>query len=150
MKTVYYSTLIKASPQKVYEFMLDLDSYREWTKPFSPTSNIKGNWKEGTRMLFSSTDQDGHEAGMISMLDKNIPAEIVIIRHIGMFNHLGEIYEGNVVDNWKNSLEVYRFKHKDGYTDLVCSVELSDEDDPKMFDLTWPESLSILKEICEK
>lgn len=150
MKTIYFTTTIDADPQKVYDLMLGHDTYREWTKPFSPTSGIKGNWEEDSKMFFTSTDQDGLEAGMISMVDKNIPAEIVIIRHIGMFNHIGELYEGEMIDNWKNALEVYRFKKIDGKTELICSVEVSADEDANMFDESWPEALRLLKEICEK
>lgn len=150
MQTAYYSIIIENSPTKVYELMLDHDSYRKWTKPFSPTSDLRGDWTEKSKMLFTSKDKDGFEAGMIAVVDANIPGEIVVIRHVGMFDQNGEYNEGKMVDEWKNSLEVYRFKNLNGKTNLICSVELSDQTDPHMFDQTWPEALNLLKEICEK
>ena len=150
MKTIYYSATINANPQKVYESMLNHESYIEWTKPFSPTSDLNGDWREGTKMQFTSKDEDGFESGMIAMVDKNIPGEIVIIRHIGMFNQDGEQYEGEMIDLWKNSLEVYRFKNSDGQTNLICSVEIASDEDANMFDESWPEALALLKEICER
>lgn len=150
MKTVYYSEKIQASPKDVHEIMIDKDHYKEWTKPFSPTSDFRGYWDEDSKIFFTSTDENGNVMGMISMVDKNIPGEIVIIRHIGMFNDEGEQYAGKDIDNWKNVLEVYRFKDENGYTNLVCSVEISDEEDFHMFDETWPQALKNLKEICER
>ncbi|OYD41031.1 hypothetical protein [Sphingobacterium cellulitidis] len=150
MKTVYFSQQINADPQKIHSIMLDEATYREWTKPFSPTSNIKGNWTENSTIKFTSLDNNGDEAGMISRVEKNIPGELVIIRHLGMFDKNGEYYEGEMIDNWKNALEIYRFNKTDDGTNVLCSVEISDEDDLHMFDQSWPEALNIVKQLSEK
>jgi hypothetical protein len=83
-------------------------------------------------------------------VDKNIPGEIVIVRHIGVFADNKEIFEGEQVDRWKNSLEVYRFKGDANHTDLLCSMEVDSEEDGKMFEKMWSEALTKLKEICER
>lgn len=150
MNTIYFSEQINADARTVHSKMLERDSYREWTKPFSPTSDVKGNWEENSKIRFLSLDQNGNEAGMVSVIDKNIPGEIVIIRHLGMFDQSGEKYEGPGIDNWKNALEIYRFKEENGKTNVLCSLEISDEDDLHMFDETWLEALKKLKEICER
>lgn len=149
MKTLYYTTTIEASPIKVHEAMLDKTIYQEWTKAFSPTSNYRGTWEEGTKVHFLSTDDNGDEMGLISRIDKNIPGEIVIVRHIGILSKDGEQYEGEEVEPWKNFLEVYRFKSIDGLTQLVCSLEVNTEEDELMFDKIWAKALEDLKRICE-
>ncbi len=150
MKTLYYTAFIQASPEKVYGIMLARDTYREWTKPFSTTSDIDGDWSEDSKMYFISTDEKGDKMGMISTIDKNIPAEVVTIRHIGIFNQEGEAYSGEAVDSWKNAYEIYRFQPFDDGTKLTCSVEIEGYDYEKSFDVQWPEALQILKELCEK
>lgn len=150
MKTLYYTELIKASPQKVHEVMLARETYREWTKPFSPTSDIEGDWSENSKIYFTSTDEKGDKMGMISTIDKNIPGEVVAIRHIGVFNNDGEAYSGEAVDSWKNAYEIYRFYPLNEGTKIVCTVEIEGNDYEKYFDTQWPQSLQILKELCEK
>lgn len=149
MKTVFYSTEINAPAMEVYNTMLDRSGYQQWTKPFSPTSDFKGSWNEGKKIYFSSLDENGKEAGMISEVIKNIPADLVIVRHLGMWNEDGEIFEGPFVDDWRNILEIYRFNESDGKTTVNCSVELSDKEDSHSFDKMWTEALVILKKLCE-
>lgn len=150
MKTLYFNERIEASPNKVHNVMLSLKTYEEWTKPFSPTSSFNGNWSEGSNVLFTSTDENNVVMGMIATVDKNIPGEIVIVRHIGIFADNKEIFEGEQVDRWKNSLEVYRFKGGANHTDLLCSMEVDSKENEEMFEKMWPEALTILKEICER
>lgn len=150
MKTLYFTTTIDAAPEKVHRIMLNRDTYKKWTIPFSPTSDIEGDWTEDTEMRFVSTDEQGNKMGIISTIDKNIPGEVVAIRHIGVYNHEGDAYSGEAVDSWKNAYEIYRFYSLNGGTKVICTVEIEGNDFEKYFEVQWPEALKILKEICEK
>ncbi|SEF75446.1 SRPBCC family protein [Sphingobacterium lactis] len=149
MKTIYFTENIQASPAKVHEVMLDQEHYQEWTKPFSPTSNFSGSWEEGSKIFFTSQYEDGALGGLVSRIETNIPGDIVIIRHMGIVSKEGELYDGPMVDAWRNALEVYRFKAVDDGTQITCSVEIGDEEEAGMFDESWPAALRKLKEICE-
>lgn len=151
LKTLYYKSNIEASPLHVHEVMLAKESYKDWTSFFSPGSDFRGDWTEGSKIYFLSKDANGDEMGMISIIDKNIPAELLTIRSIGIFSKDGELYEGEHVDGWKNSFEIYRYKAaENGSTDLLCSVEVDNEEYEKMFNEIWPKALKRLKELCEK
>lgn len=150
MKSLYYTASISATPEKVHQIMLNRDTYRQWTLPFSPTSDIEGNWSEDSKMYFISTDDKGNKMGIISTIDKNIPGEVVAIRHIGVFSNERESYSGTAVVPWKNAYEIYRFKVQDGGTQITCTVEIDSDDYEKHFDTQWPQALQILKELCEK
>lgn len=150
MKTLYYTKHIEAAPEKVHQIMLNRDTYKKWTLPFSPTSDIEGDWTEDTEIRFVSTDEKGNKMGIISTIDKNIPGEVVAIRHIGVFNNDGDVYSGETVDSWKNAYEIYRFQPLNGGTKVICTVEIEGDDYEKYFDAQWPQALEILKELCKK
>ncbi len=150
MKTLYFKEVIDASPSKVHNLMLSKKSYEEWTKPFSPTSTFQGDWSSGSKIFFVSTEEDQKDMGMIARVETNIPGEIVIIRHVGILSDKGELYEGEHVEPWKNSLEIYRFKAVGEQTALVCSLEVDSDEHEEMFAAMWPKALKILKDICER
>lgn len=151
LKTLYYTSTIQAPPQKVHQIMLAPESYRDWTSFFSLDSDFRGDWSEGSKGYFTAKDETGHEVGLIASIDKNIPGELVTIRHIGILGKDGELYEGEQVDGWKNAYEIYRFREiEGGNTYLLCSVEVDSEEHEKMFEDIWPKSLARLKELCEK
>lgn len=151
LKTLYYQANIEASPLHVHKIMLAKESYKDWTSFFGQDSDYRGDWSEGSKIYFLSKDTNGDEMGMISLIDKNIPGELLTIRSIGLFSKDGELYEGEQVDEWKNSFEIYRYKiAENGSTDLICSVEVDNEEYEKMFNEIWPKALVRLKELCEK
>ncbi len=150
MKTLYFIEKINASPTKVHNLMLQKKSYEEWTKAFSPSSSYRGDWSEGSKIFFVSNEHGMENSGMIASVDKNIPGDIVIIRHLGILSDQVELYDGEHVDPWRNSLEVYRFKNENGQTLLTCSLELNSDEHEHMFAEMWPKALKALKEICER
>ncbi|MVZ62068.1 SRPBCC domain-containing protein [Sphingobacterium humi] len=150
MKTLYFNISINASPEKVHELMLAKPSYQQWTKAFSPSSSYQGDWSEGFKIFFVSTEDEQVDSGMIARVEKNTAGDIVIIRHMGVLSKEGELYEGPGIDDWKNALEIYRFKAENGGTNLLCSLELNSTEHEAMFAEMWPKALIALKEICEK
>lgn len=149
MKTIYFSTTIAAPAATVQQKMLDRENYRKWTTPFSPSSDYKGTWAEGNKLYFTSLDESGNEMGLISQVERIIPGELVIFRHLGIWDGKQEEYDAEKVGSWKNSLEIYRFQESNGSTQVTCSVELGDEEPTDGFDKIWAEALAILKQICE-
>jgi len=150
LQALYYSIHIQAAPEEVHRIMLDREHYRDWTQPFSPTSDVRGDWSEGAEIYFISRDKEGKERGMIAVIDKNIPGELTAIRHISIFGDGTEQYSGEQVDGWKHAYEIYRFKPADGGTLLTCSMEISEPEHGQMFYSLWPQALNRLKNICEQ
>jgi len=147
MKTLHYSIHIHAPKEKVWSTMLEDATYREWTKSFCEGSYYKGDWSQGSKILFLGPDpKTGVEGGMLSRIKENRLYEYVSIEHYG------EIHDGaeKPYDEGKVSYENYTFIDKDGGTELL--IEMTDVPDEysAMFDDSWPKSLEVLKGLAER
>ena len=149
LKEISFEKIIDAPTREVYDKMLNLESYREWTSVFNGDSTYKGSWDKGSKILFVGVDKDGKEGGMVSRIDENIPGEFVSIEHLGIVEDGREITDGPKVEGWAGIKEEYFFKDENGKTKLVASMGCTDEF-KEYFENTWPKALDKLKEICER
>ena len=150
MKTekIQFSTLVNATPEKVYRTMLDEKTYRDWTAVFNPTSHYKGSWEKGTKILFLGTDKDGNQGGMVSRIAENVPNTFVSIEHYGVLKGNEEVTSGPEVDSWAGAHENYSFKDVGGKTELLVEMD-SAEEWKSYFEEIWPKALEKLKAMCE-
>ncbi|TJZ51787.1 SRPBCC domain-containing protein [Sphingobacterium olei] len=148
MKTLLYNIDIQAPVSKVFDTMLNRDTYKQWTSEFNPTSDFKGGWNKGDKIYFTSTNETGKCEGMIAQIAEHIPNEYISIRHYGILDNDIEITEGPAVAGWAGALENYTFKENGGITTVDIAVDTNDEY-VAYFDKTWPKALKRLKEICE-
>ena len=143
MEKLYFSIVINAPKEKVWEVMLGKDTYSDWTEIFSPGSYYVGDWIEGSKMLFLGPDETGQMSGMVSKIKENRPYEYVSIEHNG------EVKNGKEeVTEWSGALENYTFKEIDGKTELLVEMDTI-EDYKELFQDIWPKALQRLKEIAE-
>lgn len=151
MEKLHQEIFINAPREKVWETMLSRESYREWTKPFSPNSDYQGEWVQGAKMLFVGTDEQGKNlGGMVSRIAEARTPEFVSIEHLGMVDSDGtEDTTSEEVMKWKPSFENYTFVEQDGGTLLVIDIDIPSEY-KAMFEDMWPKALAILKDLAEK
>ncbi|MFA7245209.1 MAG: SRPBCC domain-containing protein [Candidatus Magasanikbacteria bacterium] len=151
MKKLYFSIFISASREKVWETMLSDSSYREWTKSFNPGgSYYKGDWSQGSKILFLGPNPDGSgEGGMVSRIKENRLYEYISIEHLGIIKNGVEDTTSEEVKKWTPAFENYIFREKDGGTEIVVDID-SNEEYAKMFSEMWTKALQSLKELCEK
>lgn len=148
MVKLNYSIVIDADKEKVWNTMLDDETYRIWTEVFSVGSHYAGDWKEGSNILFLAPDKNGSISGMVSRIRRNIPYEFVSIEHLGMVNS-GQIdTTSDEVKGWAGAFENYTFNSISGKTELLIELD-SNEDYKDMFDEMWPKALLKLKELAE-
>lgn len=149
MKTFHTSVFINAPKNRVWEIMFADKTYRQWTKPFNPTSYAKGDWSEGSEIWFLGTGDNGEVGGMYSRIKANSPNEFMSIQHLGIVMPDGSIdTTSDEVKKWTPAFENYTLVEKDGGTDLQIDVDLNEEHQ-EMFAGMWPKALNILKELCE-
>lgn len=150
METLRFTVTINAGKEKVWHAMLDDATYRQWTKPFNEGSRYVGEWKEGSEMRFIGVDESGKEVGgMYSMIRESRPFEFVSIEHLGMISETGEIdTTSEMVKKWTPAFENYTLRDKDGGTEVLVEIDISDEW-KDMFNEMWPKALIRLKEIAE-
>ncbi|HMI09606.1 MAG TPA: SRPBCC domain-containing protein [Candidatus Saccharimonadales bacterium] len=151
MANLNYTIDIEAPKQKVWQVMLELDTYKEWTGAFHPGSTYEGSWDKGSKIKFVSED-DRKLSGIFSQIAENIPYEYVSIEHLGEIVDGKEDMTSESAKQWSGSHENYRFTEKDGITtvDVELTGDNIGDEIRKMFDGMWLRSLQKLKEICER
>ncbi len=132
---------IDAPKEKVWEVLLQDDTYRQWTAVFHPGSYAESDWTEGSEALFKTPE--GH--GMISKIVLHRPAEVI------SFEHLGTLKDGerNTEDfEWQGFRETYRVTAKGGGTELQVEQDIT-PDHEEWFASTWGKALAKVKELAE-
>ena len=152
MKKLQFKVSINAPVNKVYDFMLGINSkstYEQWTSLFNPTSTFEGSWEKGSKILFLGVDEKGEKGGMVSKIAVNIPNQFVSIKHYGLLKGDKEITEGPEVEKWANGFENYTYEENNGTTTVTVDLDTT-EDFLDYFNQTYPKALDKLKELCEK
>ena len=90
----------RATPEKLWELIVDPDYYRFWTKGFHEGSDFVGDWTKGSKMRFISLDDNYLESGMLSEVAESIYPEFISIRHIGLVMAGIEDYDSFMVKKW--------------------------------------------------
>jgi uncharacterized protein YndB with AHSA1/START domain len=149
MNRLYFSIVINAPKEKVWDTMLNQDSYRVWTEVFSPGSHYVGDWNQGSKILFLGPGESGKMGGMVSRIKENRPYEYISIEHRGVVGEGKEDTSSEAAKAWAGALENYTFKEKNGSTEVLVDMD-TEEDHKQMFQDTWPKALQKLKELAEK
>lgn len=153
MEDIHYSIVIDAPKERVWDAMLGKDTYPLWTDVFMPGSYFKGDWSEGSKIIFLAPDEAGGELGMISRVKENREYEFISLESVGVVHNDKEDTTSPEAKMWAGSFENYTFKEVDGKTevqvDLTSDEGISDED-LEMFDEMWRQALDKLKKLAEK
>ncbi len=148
MKTLHFETSINAPAKKVYDIMLNEETFKQWTAEFSPTSRYKGSWDKGSKIIFLSDDEKGNVCGMVSRIKENLPNEFVSIEHYGSLEDGKEITEGEKIEAFAGMLEEYTYLPTENGTLLKVAMDTTTEWEA-YFNQTWPKALNKIKTICE-
>lgn len=150
MQKLHFSIFINTSVEKVWNTMLDQDTYQMWTREFNPGSYYVGDWSEGSKILFLGPDPEtGIEGGMVSCIKEKRKYEYVSIEHLGIIKDGVEDTTSEEAKKWTPAFENYTFAEKDGGTELSVDIDIVDEY-KEMFEGMWPKALQVLKELAEK
>lgn len=147
MHKLHFSIVINAPKEKVWNTMLDDDTYRIWTEAFAPGCYYKGNWDKGSKMLFLAPSKNG-EMGVVSRIKENQKNKYISIEHIGIVQDGNEDTQSDEVKKWAGALENYTFNEVNGKTEVLVDMDSADEY-KEMFQNMWPNALQKLKELAE-
>jgi uncharacterized protein YndB with AHSA1/START domain len=149
MEKLRQSIFINAPRKRVWEVMLADETYRQWTSAFGPGGSFRGDWSEGSKILFVGPNPDGSgEAGMVSRIARNTPHEYLSIEHLGILKNGVEDTESAEAKAWAPAFEYYTFAEKDGGTELSIEMDI-DEKEKANFERMWSAALVRLKELAE-
>ncbi|MGG5207989.1 SRPBCC family protein [Chryseobacterium sp. MIQD13] len=145
METLSYEIEINASQQKIWDILWNSDTYSEWTKFFSPGSEMRSDWKVGGKTYFVNAEG----AGMVSTIDSIDEPNQIIFKHLGMVDKEGnEDTQSKEVMEWSGSFEKYILIDLDGKTKLHAEVQVDKEwkDD---IDKGFTQGLEVVKNLAE-
>jgi hypothetical protein len=150
MEKLRQTIFINAPRAHVWEVMLADGTYRDWTSAFTPGSYYKGDWSEGSKILFLGPGHDGGgEGGMVSRIRENRPHEFISIEHLGVVRDGIEDTESDAAKAWAPAHEDYTFADRDGGTELTIEMDIQAEE-KQNFEKLWTAALSRLKAIAEE
>lgn len=140
--------IINASKEKVWDTMLNKETYTEWTSAFHPGSYYKGTLAQGEKILFLGPNEGG-EMGMVSRVAEIRPYEFISFEHLGIVRDGVEDTESEDAKKWSPAFENYTFNEVEGGTELVIDQDM-DPDYQSEFTEMWKNALTLLKNLCEK
>ena len=148
MATVVQTTTIKATPEKVWHVLFTLETYQQWTAPFSPASTFEGEWKEGNFVHFLG----GEGMAMVAKVAEMQEHKLMVMQHwyaLDPEQPIAVMIEKAKEKGWHGAEERYELQAQaDDTTILTTSTSISEEWVEKMSEM-WRESLTILVSLCE-
>ncbi|MEX0616262.1 MAG: SRPBCC domain-containing protein [Candidatus Woykebacteria bacterium] len=130
--------------------MLSDQTFREWTKTFSPDPHFVGSWEEDSEIRFLGSDpKTGEQGGMFSRIRENKKYEYLSIEHQVIIENGQVDTTSEKAKKWAPSYENYTFKEENGSIEVTVDVDV-DEEIISDFEKMWPAALAKLKEISEK
>jgi len=145
MERHQFKTTIDAPRERVWEILWGEQTYPQWTSPFSEGSQVKTDWKKGSRVLFL----DGNGEGMVSRIVDNVPNEFMAFEHLGFVKDGKEDIQAAKEKGWSGSIENYTLKTVNGKTEVTVDQDIEREH-KDMFLEIWPKALEKLKNIAEE
>jgi uncharacterized protein YndB with AHSA1/START domain len=140
-----FSIEIDAPIKKVWDNLLNDQTYRLWTTPFCEGSYYTGELKQGGKIHFLSPDG----GGMYSTVIFYNPPKNVLFQHIGELKNFEEQPLDEKTEKWTGAFENYKMKEDAGKTIVEAEVDLAPEY-LDYFEEAFPKALGILKKISEK
>ena len=145
MKKLEFKIDIAASRKKVWDTMLNPETYKEWVNISWPGSYYAGSWEQGEKLRLISPGGGGTLTTIVELR----PSEFILANHIAVINPDGtEDRNSEFAKSWIDTIESYTFTENNGETMLNVGIDTTPEW-RKMFTDGWPNALLKLKEICE-
>ena len=145
MKRLEFKTEIAADKKKVWNTMLNSETYKKWVEVAWPGSYFEGVWAKGEKVRFLSPGQ----GGTLAELKEQKPYETILAEQVAVINPDGsEDRDSKVAQGWIGTTERYTFQEKNGKTNLVVEIN-TPAAWAEMFEDGWPKALERLKQMCE-
>jgi uncharacterized protein YndB with AHSA1/START domain len=146
MERLEYKVVISAPAKKVWETMLQEETYKQWVAKSWPGSFYEGKWAKGEKIRFIGPEGSGTLAELVEVK----PYESIFARHIAVLLAGGvEDRTSEMAKGWIGITEAYKFVEQSSKTTVTVSIGTTKEW-KKMFDEGWPGALEELKRIAER
>lgn len=145
MVTLEYQININAPAQKVWDILFGKETYNQWTKFFSPGSQMTTDWQIDGKTYFTDAKGDGMVSTIKSL---NEPYE-VIFSHLGMVMNGVEDTKSKEVIEWSGAQEKYFLTEKDGFTELRAELQ-TDKNWEADMNNGFTKGFEVVKTLAEK
>jgi uncharacterized protein YndB with AHSA1/START domain len=146
MEKLNFSISIACDKQKVWDTMLQPDTYKQWVAASWPDSFYEGQWAENADIRFIG--EDG--SGTLAHIESLTPYTFIAAKHIAVLNAGGvEDRDSAFAKNWMGITETYTYNTTPEGTELVVEIQTQPEW-KAMFIEGWPNALAKLKTMCEQ
>lgn len=149
MKKIQLERSFKATPERLWELVVDADHYRYWTSVFSIDSDFIGDWTKGSQMRFIADNPSESENGMLSEITESKWPEVISIHHIGLIIKGVKDYDSPMSKEWTPAYEIYRFVEK---SDSQCTFKV-EQDIPdayvETFTTDWNQAFDAMARILD-
>lgn len=135
---------INATPEMVWNVLLNDESYRQWTTVFCEGSFYKGDLKQGGRVHFLTPSGEGMYADIIFYT----PHSNILFQHIGEMLNFVEQPVDEAAEKWTGAFENYILKDNGVSTTLISEIDLTPEH-VDFFNKNFPKGLEKIKELSE-
>ena len=150
MKKLNLEILIHATPESVWDAVIDDAKYRQWSSAFQDGSYFEGGWNKGDAIRFIAINMEGQKEGMVSEIAENKYPEHISIRHLGFISNGIEDTTSEVVKKWAPSYENYSLIRVEENKTLFKLDMDTTEGYYNMFMELWPKALIKLKQVSEQ
>jgi len=149
MKRMHFEISIRATPEEVWDAVVDDKKYREWTSPFHEGSYFEGGWEKGDKIRFLALNEKGEKEGMVSEIAESRKYSFISIRHLGQILGGVENTTSDAVKKWAPAYENYTLTKMGETTKFEVDID-ADDNFYDMFKEVWPKALEKLKAIAER
>jgi len=142
------STEIQASKERIWDVLTAPATFEQWCAAFSPGSYFEGDWTEGSTMRFLAANESGNAAGMVTRVERHVPAEWLRLEHIGVVDNGLAVFEGEEYEKLIPAIEEYRLSEVPGGFRLSVETEVPDSY-IAFFSQAWQDALNRIKALAE-
>ena len=143
-RTITKSIDIDASPERVWDVLLDDATYRQWTAEFMAGSYADTDWQEGSTVRF--LDPSG--SGLLAHIAASRHPELVDIEYDGLVADGKDDTESDHAREYRGSRETYRLTRTPSGTHLDISADMAEQYYDDMV-AAWDRALAKAKALAE-
>jgi uncharacterized protein YndB with AHSA1/START domain len=143
-RTITKSIDIDATPERVWDVLLDDATYRQWTAEFMAGSYAETDWQEGSTVRF--LDPSG--SGLLAHIAASRHPELVDIEYDGLVADGKDDTESDHAREYRGSRETYRLTRTPSGTHLDISADMAEQYYDDMV-AAWDRALAKAKALAE-
>lgn len=144
VRTIAQSIEIQAPRERVWDVLVQDETYRQWAAEFMPGSYAETDWQAGSKAAF----RDSRGSGVIGRIVTSERPEYLDIEYDGLLVNDREDLESSDAIEMKGAHETYRLTEQSGTTHLAIESGMSEAYYADMNE-AWVRALRKVKELAE-